>query len=71
MVYTASGILFSFKKEGNPIIVTKQEYLDVPGGTVLKNLPANAGDMGSIPGQETKILHAVRHGQKNVKNKEK
>ena len=21
-----------------------------PGGSVLKNLPANAGDMGSIPG---------------------
>ena len=23
---------------------------DFPGGTVAKNLPANAGDMGSIPG---------------------
>ena len=23
---------------------------DFPGGTVLKNLPANAGDMSSIPG---------------------
>ena len=23
---------------------------DFPGGRVLKNLPANAGDMGSIPG---------------------
>ena len=23
---------------------------DFPGGTVVKNLPANAGDMGSIPG---------------------
>ena len=24
--------------------------LDFPGGTVVKNLPASAGDMGSIPG---------------------
>ena len=24
---------------------------DFPGGSVVKNLPANAGDMGSIPGQ--------------------
>ena len=24
--------------------------LDFPGGTVVKNLPANAGDTGSIPG---------------------
>ena len=23
---------------------------DLTGGTVAKNLPANAGDMGSIPG---------------------
>ena len=23
-----------------------------PGGSVIKNLPANAGDMGSIPGLE-------------------
>ena len=33
--------------------------LDFPGGPVVKNLPCNAGDMVSIPGQETKILHAV------------
>ena len=25
-------------------------WLDFPGGTVVKNPPANAGDMGSIPG---------------------
>ena len=24
--------------------------LDFPGGSVINNLPANAGDMGSIPG---------------------
>ena len=29
-----------------------------PGGPVVNNLPCNAGDTGSIPGQGTKILHA-------------
>ena len=35
--------------EGTP----KKEYLKrqgFPGGAVVKNLPANAGDTGSIPG---------------------
>ena len=30
-----------------------------PGGSVVKNLPCNAGDAGSIPGQGTKIPHAM------------
>ena len=33
-----------------------------PGGPVVKNLPSNTGDMGSIPGQGTKIPHAVGQG---------
>ena len=28
---------------------------DFPGGPVVKNPPANAGDMGSIPGQGANI----------------
>ena len=32
---------------------------DFPGGPVVKNPPCNAGDAGSIPGQETKVPHAV------------
>ena len=32
---------------------------DFPGGPVVKNLPYNAGDLGSIPGQGTKIPHAT------------
>ena len=28
---------------------------DSPGGPVVKNLPSNAGDLGSIPGQGTRI----------------
>ena len=31
---------------------------DFPGGIVDKNPPANAGDMGPIPGRGTKIPHA-------------
>ena len=32
---------------------------DFPGSLVVKNLPANARDMGSIPGQGTKTPHAA------------
>ena len=31
-----------------------------PGGPVVKNPPCNAGDVGSIPGQGTKIPHAEK-----------
>ena len=37
---SASNWIFQFKKAG----------LGFPGGTVVKNPPANAGDRGSIPG---------------------
>ena len=29
-----------------------RQHKDFPGGPVVKNPPANAGDMGSIPGPE-------------------
>ena len=32
---------------------------DFPGGPVVKNLPSKAGYVGSVPGRETKIPHAV------------
>jgi len=32
---------------------------DYTGGPVLKNPPCNAGDMGSNPGEGTKIPHAT------------
>ena len=35
----------------------KQDNRDFPDGPVVKNLPANAGDMGLIPGPGTKIPH--------------
>ena len=33
--------------------------MDFPGGPVVKTLLSNAGHMGSIPGQRTKIPHAM------------
>ena len=32
---------------------------DFPGGSVVRNPPPNVGDMGSTPGQRTKMPHAV------------
>ena len=42
---------------------------DFPGGSVVKNLPAKAGDVGSIPGWGAKIPHVS--WLKNQKIKEK
>ena len=37
----------------------KHKAGDFPGGPVVKNLPSNAADVGSIPGWGTKIPHAT------------
>ena len=34
----------------SPSFDSLYEFLDFPGGSVVKNMPANKGDMGSIPG---------------------
>ena len=47
----AGGIEANEKKEFN--------WGDFPGGPVFKNLSYSAGDMGSTPGQGTKIPHAA------------
>ena len=47
------------KSEWSHCVKTDQPW-DFPGGPVVKNLPYNAEDAGSIPGQGTKIPHAVR-----------
>ena len=36
-----------------------KSFGDFPGGPVVKNPPSNAADAGMIPGQGTKIPHAV------------
>ena len=39
-----------------PFTIFKNHLRDFPGGPVVKNPPCNAGEVGSIPGQGTKIL---------------
>ena len=47
----------------------KNNNRDFPGGPVVKTLPSNAGDKGSIPGQEAKIPHASGSNNQNIKQK--
>ena len=47
--------IFSYGKKELPfyvnyISIKKKKERDFPGGAVVKNLPANAGDMGLSPG---------------------
>ena len=45
-------------------ISLKTLFREFPGGPVVKTPPSNAGLVGSIPGQGTKVLlHAARGGQ--------
>ena len=38
---------------------TVNNFRDFPGGPVVRNLPCNAGDAGSIPGRGTNTQHAA------------
>ena len=38
--------------EVSHFLISKLTYRDFPGGRVLKNPPARAGDTGSSPGRE-------------------
>ena len=46
----ANIICMSPSKSLSIIFSLKMTLLDFPGGAVVKNLPANAGATGSIPG---------------------
>ena len=48
----------------------KSVLRDFPGGPVIKTLPSSAGGAGSIPGQGTKIPHALRSKNGNTKQKQ-
>ena len=48
---------FLIKKNLSPKNANPQES---PGGSLVKNLLCNAGDMGLIPGWGTKISHVLR-----------
>ena len=49
------------KYEKSPFFVLKKKISlwDFPHGLAVKNPPWNAGDMGSIPGQEAKTPHVM------------
>ena len=47
----APNILVKKKKK-----LVKNKFMGFPGGAVVKNPPANAGDMGSSPGPGTSHL---------------
>ena len=40
--------------------IKKMWCWDFPGGPVIENLPSNAGDPVSIPGQGAKVPHAMQ-----------
>ena len=42
-------------------------YWDFPGGSVVKTLPFNAGDVDSIPGEGAKIPHDLWTKNQNIK----
>ena len=44
-----------FLKDG----IRKGKHTEFPGGLVIKSVPCNSGDVGSIPGQKTKISQAI------------
>ena len=46
-------------KKQNIIMPKNTNPGDFPGGPVVKNPPYNEGDASSIPGQGTKIPHAM------------
>ena len=48
--YLVSFSLFPSVSWINKVLFKIIFYWDFPGGAVVKNLPTNAGDMGSIPG---------------------
>ena len=43
-------IILDILNESEILHNLKKKLEDFPGGLVVKNLPANVGDMGSIPG---------------------
>ena len=51
-------------------MVLKIWLRDFPGGPVIKNLPSNAGDEGSIPGWGIKIPHGVGAPEPTGQNSE-
>ena len=52
--------------QGMLLIESKRICRDFPGGPTVKNPPCNAGEVGSIPGQRTRIPQAVEKPSPNL-----
>ena len=52
-------VMFLFQKKIINYWKTKEKSGDFPGGSVVKNLPSNAGGTSSIPGRGTKTPRAL------------
>ena len=61
MVGRLKTLFYNEQAENQPLYLEslKSRHRDFPGGPVVKNPPYNAGHAGSIPGQGTKIPHAM------------
>ena len=46
------------------------KWKDFPGDPVVETLPSSAGAAGCIPGQGTKIPHALGPKKQNIKQKQ-
>ena len=53
-----------------PVVKPMQQKWDFPWPSSVRNLPSNARDVGSIPGQGAKIPHARRSKYQNIKQKQ-
>ena len=51
-------------------MATWKKHRVVPGGPVVKTSPSNAGDVGSVPGQGAKMLHASGPKNQNMEQKQ-
>ena len=49
-------------------ILKKESLWDFPGGPVVKNPPCEAGYIGLIPGQGTKIPHGAEAAAKSLQS---
>ena len=54
--YPSLGIKITYASAKKKKKVLRRDF---PSGPAVKNLPCNAGDMGSIPGLQTKIPQAA------------
>ena len=61
-------VVWPKKRKEKRFLKVGKKYWEFPGDPVVRT-PITAESLGSFPGQETKILQAVYHGQKKKRGK--